>query len=95
MQFFNIRYECNDVRDAFSTQLKKGDMTDTLPQWMSSEVVDDMDDIDQLHHGDDFGDSNNNSDDEDFGKNKYSKPRVYEAHRIAEMEAAKMGSWLA
>src|ERR1700676_1540518 len=34
MQFFNIRYECNDARDDFSTQLKKGDTLEGVPQWM-------------------------------------------------------------
>jgi len=32
---FNIRYECNDARDDYSTQLKKGATTgDIFPQWM-------------------------------------------------------------
>ena len=84
MQFFNIRYECNDARDDFSTQLKKGDTLEGVPQWMSSEIVDDMDDIDQLHHDDDH-------DDEEYHKNKYSEPGTYGKRRIAEMEAAKIG----
>ena len=91
MDFFNIRYECNDARDDFSAQLKKGDTSGgDNPQWMSSEVADDMDDLDQLHQGDDFG-AGEGSDDEDYGKNKYSEPGILGRRKMAEMEAAKIG----
>jgi hypothetical protein len=46
MKYFNIRYECNDARDDYSTQLKKGD--GVFPQWMTSDTLDDLDDIDPM-----------------------------------------------
>jgi hypothetical protein len=55
MQNFNIRYECNDARDDYSTQLKQGSVTGgTFPQWMSSEIMQELDS--DMHQGDDFGD---------------------------------------
>jgi hypothetical protein len=91
MDNFNIRYECNDARDDFCSQLKKGNATDGFPQWMSSDV---MDEIDQEgHQGDDFGDEES-PDDEDFGVNKYSTPgqltRKVIKVMILEMKKAPM-----
>ena len=70
MDNFNLRYECNDARDDFSTQLKQGDTSSGIfPNWMSSDVIDDIDELNQ--NGDDFGDDED-LDDEEYGVNRYS-----------------------
>jgi hypothetical protein len=69
MDNFNVRYECNDARDDFSTQQKKG-QSEMFPQWMTTEIIDEIDDFNINGHGDDFGDDE--GDNEDYGVNKYS-----------------------
>ena len=67
MDNFNVRYECNDARDDFSTQQKKG-QSGMFPQWMTTEVIDEIDDFNVNGHGDDFGDDEG-LDNEDYGVN--------------------------
>src|SRR5215475_12841255 len=61
MKLFNIRYECNDARDDFSRQLKKGIQSDgVFPQWFSSDMMDELDDNLNYNQGDDFVNFNEN-----------------------------------
>ena len=70
MKNFNIRYECNDARDDYSAQLKKGNSEGGLfPQWMNSDIINSLDEDDNLE-GADFGD-NEPDDEDDYGVKKY------------------------
>ncbi|KAF8234271.1 hypothetical protein L208DRAFT_1213055, partial [Tricholoma matsutake] len=72
MNYFNIRYECNDARDDYSTQLRKGDVSGGIyPHWMSADTLDDLDDIDPYDQGGDFEDGDHEKD-KDYGKGKYA-----------------------
>ena len=54
MKNFNLRYECNDARDDFSAQLKKGNSSGgVFKQWMSSEDIADLDSY-EFHDGGNF-----------------------------------------
>jgi len=97
MANFNIRYECNDARDDFSTQMKGGKASGGMfPQWMTTEVTDEIDDFNVNGHGDDFGDDS--GPDDDYGVSKYSALGHNGAKSKAEMEAAensvKGAGWL-
>jgi hypothetical protein len=70
LKYFNIRYECNNARDDYSAQLKKGDASGGIFPWISSETLDDLDDIDSNDQGRDFGDDDH--DNEEYGTNKYA-----------------------
>jgi len=71
MDNFNIRYECNDARDDFSTQLKKGtELGGIFPSWLTTTAVEN---IDESNCGDDFGNGEGDND-EDYGINKYTTP---------------------
>jgi len=99
MNNFNIRYECNDARDDFSTQLKKGQGSGGIfPQWMTTEVTDEIDDFNLNGHGDDFGDADDSPGDEDYGVNKYSTlgPRgtVCKAEMDATENSVRGAGWL-
>ena len=90
MQYFNIRYECNDARDDYSTQLKKGDVVNgAFPQWMSSEILDNLDDTDPYDEGADFGDDND--DDDEHIANKYSGLGRNGKSKQDEMDATRIG----
>jgi hypothetical protein len=90
MKNFNIRYECNDARDDYSAQLKKGNSEDGLfPQWMNSDIINSLDENDHLE-GADFG--NNEPDDEDnYGVNKYTTLGRLGKLRQQEMEETRIG----
>jgi hypothetical protein len=54
MKFFNIHYECNDVRDDYSKILKqKNSIGGAFPYWFSSDNFDNLDD-DNYDDGVDF-----------------------------------------
>jgi hypothetical protein len=54
MKNFNLQYECNDARDDFSAQLKKGNSSGgVFNQWMSSEDIADLDGY-EFHDGANF-----------------------------------------
>jgi hypothetical protein len=90
MKNFNIRYECNDARDDYSAQLKKGNSDgDLFPQWMNSDIINDLDDDDNFE-GADFGDDEPD-DDNDYGVNKYSKLGRLGKLRHQEMEETRLG----
>jgi len=90
MKNFNIRYECNDARDDYSAQLKKGNSDGGLfPQWMNSDIINDLDDDDNFE-GADFGDDEPD-DDNDYGVNKYSKLGRLGKLRHQEMEETRLG----
>jgi hypothetical protein len=97
MDNFNIRYECNDARDDFSAQLKKGDTNDKFPQWMSLEMIDELDEIDQNDQGADFGDGEGISD-HDYGVNQYSTlgkhGRLMKEQMIATENSMRSAGWL-
>ena len=58
MKIFNLRYECNDARDDFSAQLKKGNSSGgVFNQWMSSEDIADLDGY-EFHDGANFEQEN-------------------------------------
>jgi len=87
---FNIRYECNDARDDYSAQLKKGAASDgVFPQWMSSEVISKLDD--DMNEYDDFGDSN-----EGTGHCSTLGPygKVQEAQMVATENSVRNAGWL-
>src|SRR6266567_8887681 len=68
---FNVRYECNDARDDYSAQLKKGNSEGGLfPQWMNFDIINSLDEDDHLE-GADFGD-HEPDDGDDYGVNKYT-----------------------
>ena len=90
MKYFNIRYECNDARDDYSSQLKKGDVSDgVFPHWLSSNTINDLDDIDPYDQGGDFGDEQ--LDDNHYGQSKYAGLGRNGKLRQDEMEEMKMG----
>jgi len=90
MQYFNIRYECNDARDDYSTQLKKGgSLNGAFSQWMTSEALDNLDDTDPYCEGADFGD--NDGDDEQHSTHKYSGLGRNGRAKQEEMDATRMG----
>ena len=87
MDNFNIRYECADARDDFSTQLKKGKGADRMfPQWMITEVMEDIDEYNLNDYGDDF-DDDKGPEDIDYGVNKYSILEPQGAASKAQMDA--------
>jgi hypothetical protein len=98
MDNFNIRYECNDARDDFSTQLKKGisDNT-TFLQWMSSGDDIDQTEINQYGYDDDFCNDEYISDNE-YNPNKYSTLGPHGRIITSQMEATencvKSAGWL-
>ena len=52
MKNFNVRYECNDARDDYSAQLKKGNSEGGLfPQWMNSDIINSLDNDDNHLEG--------------------------------------------
>ena len=87
MKNFNIRYECNDARDDYSAQLKRGDTSGG--SWMTSEMLDDLDDIDPNDQGADFGDENH--EDEEYGTNKYAGLGKIGKSNQDEMDATRIG----
>jgi Helitron helicase-like domain at N-terminus/PIF1-like helicase len=94
MDNFNIRYECNDARDDYSAQLKRGDVVDGFfPSWMSSEIINEIDDPNK----DDFV-VEETIDDIDYGINKYSSLGPYGQIIKAQMDATensiKNAGWL-
>jgi len=55
MKNFNIRYECNDARDDYFAQFKKGNSEGGLfPQWMNSDIFNSLDKDNHLERAD-FG----------------------------------------
>jgi hypothetical protein len=90
MKNFNIRYECNDARDDYSAQLKKGNSEGGLfPQWMNSDIINSLDEDDHLE-GADFGD-NKPDDEDDYGVNKYTILGRLGKLRQQEMEETRIG----
>ena len=95
MQYFNIRYECNDARDDYSAQLKKGDVSGGTFPWLSPDTVDDLDDINAYDQGDDFGEDQN---DEEYDTSKYAGLSKTGKSNQDEMETTKIAiyrSWMA
>ena len=89
MDNFNIRYECNDARDDYSAQLKNGSCPDGIfPNWLSSEVVEDIESANEEYQGDDFGDGDGD-DNEEYGINKYSSLGPHGKLIQAQMDAAE------
>jgi hypothetical protein len=94
MKFFNIRYECNDARDDYSKQIKKGKQNNgAFPQWFSSDMMDEMDD--EFDEGADF----ETFDDQDPSNYiKYLQPGKQGMNRAYQMqeiqEKMKAAGWL-
>src|SRR5438046_133573 len=89
MENFNLRYECADARDDFSAQLKKGKGNGGMfPQWMTTDVMEDIDECNRNAHGDDFGDDEG-PEDMDYGVNKYLTLGPHGAAHKAQMDAAE------
>jgi hypothetical protein len=90
MKNFNIRYECNDARDDYSAQLKKGNSEGGLfPQWINSDIINSLDDDDDFE-GADFGD-NEPDNENDYGVNKYTTLGRLGKHRQEEIEETRIG----
>jgi hypothetical protein len=93
---FNIRYECNDARDDYSTQLKKDD--NGFPKFMTSEFLSDLDQ-DYMQNGDDFGNEDDAQlNDNDYGENKYlvlgQHGRIIQAQMDATENIVRNIGWL-
>jgi hypothetical protein len=102
MANFNLRYECNDARDDFSAQLKSGNTSDHVPQWMSfnqtgADNVSDIGETDDITRGDDFGDEEG-PEDEDYGINKYSElspyGKILKSQMVAAENSIRNAGWL-
>jgi len=86
---FNIRYECNDARDDYSAQLKKGNSESGLfPQWMNSDIINSLN-KDNYLEGADFGD--NEPDNNDYRVNKYTTLGRLGKLRQQEMKETRIG----
>ena len=49
MKNFNLRYECNDARDDYSAQLKqKNSSSQMSASWLTSDLIDNNDNIDLM-----------------------------------------------
>jgi len=55
MKYFNIRYECLDARDDFSTKYNKSDAELIHYQWIMQDTLDELDKEYYSYNGDDFG----------------------------------------
>jgi hypothetical protein len=85
MNYFNLRYECNDARDDFSSQLKQSNNgINGLSHFMS---VDSILEVDQDGQGDDF--VYEDIDFNDFNINKYTSFGPYRMRIKGEMDAAE------
>src|SRR5215471_8116881 len=96
MKFFNIRYECNDARDDYSQQMKKGNKVGgVFPQWFSSEMMEEMDNDTDVDEGADFQTFN---DQDPSNYIKYIQPGkkgLNRAHQMQEIqEKVKAAGWL-
>ena len=82
---FNVRYECNNARNNYSAQLKKGNNEHGLfLQWMNSNIIDSLnDDVDCLE-GADFED-NEPDNENNYGINKYTT-----LNRLGKLKHQKM-----
>ena len=81
MDYFNIRYECNDARDDYATQLKQNNATGLFSKWISTNEANDLNDYDSEDDFDIFDDDNNIT--QDFITNPYVRKEK------AEMNAAQ------
>jgi hypothetical protein len=89
MRYFNIRYECNDARDDYSTHLKIGETKDGIfPSWMSSDTLDNLDDEDPYGQGGDHEDEGYR--DTNYGTSRYAGLGRKGKMDQSEMEAMKM-----
>ncbi|KAF9460479.1 hypothetical protein BDZ94DRAFT_1377103 [Collybia nuda] len=91
MKNFNIRYECNDARDDYAVQMKRGDIpSGVFPEWMNSDVLNELGDDDtDYFEGANFGCSDPH--DEEENPNKYTDMGKYGISRYEEMEAIRIG----
>ena len=86
MRNFNLRYECNDARDDFSAQLKKGNSSGgVFNQWMSSEDIADLDGY-EFHDGANFEQEN----DDECKAEKYTTVGRLAQLKQNEMTATRM-----
>ena len=86
MKNFNLRYECNDARDDFSAQLKKGNSSGgVFNQWMSSEDIADLDSY-EFHDGGNFEQENG----DEFNAEKYTTVGRLAQQKQNEMAATRM-----
>ena len=92
MNNFNLRYECLDARDDFSTQFKQGGLVsdEMCPKLMTVDMIEDMDN-DSLNNGNDFGDDHGALDDSDveYSPNQYSALGVHGRLVKAQMDATE------
>jgi hypothetical protein len=86
MKYFNLRYECNDARDDFCAQLKKGNSSGgVFNQWMTSENIADLDSY-EFHEGANF----EQEDDDEFKAEKYTTIGKLSQSKQNEMTATRM-----
>lgn len=45
MNYFNIRYECNDARDDYAAAHKAGKVSEDMPGYLNSDMQDELDNI--------------------------------------------------
>ena len=86
MKNFNIRYECNDARDDYSAQLKqKHSSSQMSASWLTSDLVDDNDNIDLIHNDVDQA----YNDDQEEGIDLFMRLGKNGILKQAEMDAMK------
>src|SRR5271154_2595306 len=90
MDYFNIRYECNDARDDYATQLKQNNATGLFSKWISTNEANDLNDYDSEDDFDIFDDDNNIT--QDFITNPYV--RKEKAEMNAAQASVKGAGWL-
>lgn len=84
MQNFNIRYECNDARDDYSTLLKRSNTSEgVFPQWMTVDILQNLD----TNAGDEAYQMSNDGEFDDDGINQYSTPSPLTIRQQREMDA--------
>jgi hypothetical protein len=80
MKNFNLRYECNDARDDYSTkQQNDKDKSGFFPSWASSDVLKDLDNNSVLDY------ENDDPNDVDSEENTYTDPSTNHLKKLEEM----------
>jgi hypothetical protein len=92
---FNIRYECNDARDDFSTQLKQNkNKNNRFSEWIKFDEAEEVDITDE----DESFEDDEGIDDEDYGMNRYttlgSAGRIVKEQMIATENTVRNAGWL-
>jgi hypothetical protein len=97
IKHMNVRYECLDARDDYSTKQKMGMKDNIHYQWLTSEMVSDLDEHhnDPIHNGDDFNVDTHYTADEDDYLSIPGKKYLDKLNAMATVERTmKASGWL-